>query len=147
MTRIANLKLSCASCSLCLTSSTPRQDASWNADCYRIGWHIFDYYRVGANHYVITYVDSAENLGAGSNVDLITDDGGSADTGTAQSDRYSVTNNDVVAENCITADNDVAEVLNFEPFADRRFARQLDSGQNLTDRFEELVKKRKRLAN
>jgi hypothetical protein len=124
-----------------------RQDASWNADCYRIGWHIFDYNRVGADHYVTTYVDAAENLGAGSNVDSITDDRGSADTGTAQSDRHSVTNNDIVAEDRITADNDSAEVLNSKSFADRRFARQFDSAQNLTERFEELVKKRKRFAN
>ena len=85
----------------------PLQDASWNADCYRIGWHIFDHYGIGANHYVITDVDAAENLGASSNVDSITDDGGSADTGTPQSDRYSITNNYVVAEDSITADDDL----------------------------------------
>jgi hypothetical protein len=147
MTPIASLKLSCPSCALRLTSSVPRQDASWNTDCYRIGWHIFDNHRVGADHYVITNGDAAEDLGAGSNVDSITDDGSSADTGMAQANRYSVTNDNVVAENRIAADNDVAEVLNFEPFADRRFARQIDSGQNLTDRLEEFVKERKRLSN
>jgi len=109
----------------------PRQDASWNTDRYRIGWHIFDDHGVGADHYVITYGDAAEDLGAGSNVDSITDDGGSAETGASQANRYSVANDDVVAENRIAADYEVAEVLNFESFADRRFARQFDSGQNL----------------
>jgi hypothetical protein len=130
-----------------LTSSAPRQDSSWNTDCYRIGWHVFDDHGVGADHYVITYGDAAEDLGASSNVDSITDDGGSADTGAAQANRYSVTNDDVVAENRIAADNDAAEVFNFEPFSDGRFARQFDSGQNLTDYFEEFVKKRKRLSH
>jgi hypothetical protein len=134
-------------CALRLTSWLPWQDASWNTDRYRIGWHILDDHRVGADHYVITYGDAAEELGAGSDVDSITDDGGSADTGAAQANRYSVTNYDVVAENRIAADNDVAEVLNFKPVADGRFARQVDSGQNLTDRFDEFVKKRKRLSN
>jgi hypothetical protein len=147
MTPIASLKLSRPLCAVYLTSSAPRQDASWNTDCYRIGWHILDDHGVGADHYVITYGDAAEDLGAGSNVDSITDDGGSADTGAAQANRYSVANDDVVAENRIAADNDVAEVLNFEPFADGRFGRQFDSGQNLTDRLEEFVKKRKRLSN
>jgi len=147
MTPIASLELSRPLHALRPTSSAPRQDASWNPDCYRIGWHIFDDHGVGADHYVITYGDAAEDLGAGSNVDSITDHGGSPDTGAAQTNGYSVANDDVVAENRITADNYVAEVFNFEPFADRRFARQFDSGQNLTDRLEELVKKRKRLTN
>jgi hypothetical protein len=134
-------------CTLRLTSLVPWQDASWNTDCYRIGWHILDDHGVGADHYVITYGDAAEDLGAGSNVDSITDDGGSADTGAAQADRYSIANDDVVAKNGIAADNDVAEVLNFEPVADGRFARQVDSGQNLTGRLEEFVKKRKWLSN
>jgi hypothetical protein len=123
-------------CALRLTSSVPRHDASWNTDCYRIGWHIFDDHGVGADHDVITYGDAAEDLGAGSNVDSITDDRGSADPGTAQSNRYPVANYDVVAEGCIAADNDVAEVLNLESSADRRFAWQLDSGQNLADHVE-----------
>jgi hypothetical protein len=119
----------------------PRHNASWNTDCKRIGWHILDDHGIGADHYVITYGDAAEDLGAGSNVDSITDDGGSAETGVAQANRHSVANEHVVAENRIAADNDVAEVLNFESFADRRFARQFDSGQNLGDHPEELVKK------
>jgi hypothetical protein len=64
-----------------------RQDASWNSDCYRIGWHIFDDHGVGADHYVITYGDAAEDLGASSNIDSITDDGGSAETGAGQANR------------------------------------------------------------
>ena len=57
---------------------------------------------------------------------------------------HSVANDAVIAERCIAADDDAAEVIDPKAFTELHFARKLNSCHNLAERLEKLVEERKR---
>src|SRR6185503_19378169 len=103
-----------------------------NSDRNRVRRHVLQYNRVCAYRYVVADSNVAKNLRARADAHTIADNRRAANPGAPQPNSHAVANHAVIAEHRVPADDDVAEVLDLQPPADARFARNVDAGQYLT---------------
>src|SRR5580692_11027033 len=105
-----------------------RFDARRNSYRNAVGRHIGDHHCIGADRNVVSDMDRAKDLGAGSDIDAMADRRSATMAGVAQAYRDPVTDYAVVAKARIPADHNAAKVIDAETAPERDFAGQLDAG-------------------
>lgn len=107
--------------------------------------HIDHHHRISSDIHIVTNGDISQHLGAGSDVDVITDLWSTWLVNSFKSNGDAVSDNAVVTKTGESADYDVAEMVDAKTPAHRRLAGKLYAGQYLNYLVKKLVEQGKRL--
>src|SRR4051794_38163145 len=99
-------------------------------------------HRVRANAHVISHLNIAQNYCPGTDVYTVAEHRSAALTCAPQADGDTVTDDAVVSEYSITANNDAAKMFYTKSSSQRDLTGQVDARQYLAQKFQEPVKKR-----
>src|SRR6516165_3053733 len=108
--------------------------------------HVADDDRICTDNHIIPHLDGTEDLGPRADIHIVADHGRGRLINPPQADYDAVADTAIVAELCIAADHDAAEVIDDEVPTDLNLARQLDPGDDLNELECYLVDEREELA-
>ena len=123
-----------------------RNDARWNADGHAIVGDIAEDDGIGADGNVVADANGAEKLGAGADVDAITDMRRPTLLSIAQAHRDAVADDAIITEDGVAADDDSAYVFDDEALAEHNFAGDLNAAEAIGKELEQSVEERERHA-
>ncbi len=114
-------------------------DFGGDTDGDAVGRDVGDDDGIGSDGYVVADGDCAKDFGSCSDVGAVANIGRSALAGVTEADCDAVSDDAVIAENSVSADDDAAEVVDTEAAAELGLAWEVDAGEDFGEKLEELI--------